>query len=428
MTTASTLLDRLAPPPDGSSRTTRARAWLDLHGLPTTRLEAWRYTPVDDIVSELCSARAATPGDAAGPTRAKIDELAGDHGGPRLVFVNGAPMPTLSDLDGLPAGLRWGAAHWLLRRPAGSQALPSDDPIDGFDALNSAARPDAAIVTIDAQVTIPLPLHIVHIALGHPSGTTTACHPRSEITLGPGSDASVIETFTSLDGPTVTNASTRIAVRRAAHLTYRRIQQGGADAIHIGRTRIDQAAGSTAHLTSVTTGSRIARSAIDARLIGPDATVELDGLYLPGPDQHHDTVVTVDHAASRGHSTQEVRGVIDDHGRGSFSGHVIVRPQTVGTDAHQTNRNLLLGPTARADTRPWLEIFADDVRCTHGATVGRLDADALFYLRSRGIPLPDSKSMLVAAFVAEITDAITPVSLRDRLTDALEGILGAPAP
>ncbi|MBK8332598.1 MAG: SufD family Fe-S cluster assembly protein [Acidimicrobiaceae bacterium] len=128
--------------------------------------------------------------------------------------------------------------------------------------------------------------------------------------------------------------------------------------------------------------------------------------------QRHDTVVTVDHAASRCASTQRFTGVIDDHGRGSFSGEIIVRPGTVATDAHQSNRNLVLSPNAEADTRPWLQILADDVRCTHGATVGRLDDEALFYLRSRGIPLDEARTMLIGAFIRDVTDAIPHPSLR----------------
>jgi Fe-S cluster assembly protein SufD len=176
------------------------------------------------------------------------------------------------------------------------------------------------------------------------------------------------------------------------------------------------------------TGADIARSALDVGFGGPEGRAELDGLYLPAGRQRHDHVVTVDHAASRCTSTQRFHGIVDDHARGSFSGHVIVRPGTVATDADQVNRNLVLRPTAQADTRPWLEILADDVRCTHGATVGRLDDEALFYLRSRGIPLAESRAMLVAAFAAAVVDDLTPERLRQRLAAELATrFAGAPA-
>src|SRR5690606_4895824 len=153
---------------------------------------------------------------------------------------------------------------------------------------------------------------------------------------------------------------------------------------------------------SVVADGHIVRSAVDVRFAGDGARADLDGLHLPTGHQQHEHAVTVDHAASHGTSTQRFKGVVAGHGRRAFSGHVIVRPGTVATDASQSNPNLVLRPTAQADTRPWLEIFADDVRCAHGATVGRLDEDALFYLRSRGIPLAEARAMLVAAFAGEV--------------------------
>ena len=222
-----------------------------------------------------------------------------------------------------------------------------------------------------------------------------------------------------MPGSSITNASTRVVAGAGSTITHHRIQDEAVAAIHVGRTAIDQGSGSTVRATSVMTGGRIARSAIDIRFTGAGARADLDGLYLPRGDQRHDNVITVDHGASQCSSTQRFTGIVDDHGRGSFSGHVLVRAGTTGTDAHQSNRNLVLAPTAQADTRPWLEILADDVRCTHGATVGRLDDDALFYLRSRGIPLEQARAMLVAAFAAEIIDAITPATLRDRVAATL---------
>ena len=199
-------------------------------------------------------------------------------------------------------------------------------------------------------------------------------------------------------------------------MTYHRVMSEPAEAIHVGRTGIEQAARSRVAATSVITDGRIVRNAVDVVLGGDGARSDLSGLYLPTDHQRHDNVVTVDHVASHGTSTQHFKGIVDDHGRGSFSGHVIVRHGTVGTDAAQSNPNLVLTPTAQADTRPWLEIFADDVRCTHGATVGRLDDDALFYLRSRGIPTAQARAMLIAAFAAEVVDSVTPESLREHLS------------
>jgi Fe-S cluster assembly protein SufD len=163
------------------------------------------------------------------------------------------------------------------------------------------------------------------------------------------------------------------------------------------------------------TGADIARLALDVVLDGREARTTLDGLYVPRHRQRHDHVVTVDHAASACTSRQRFKGIVGGHARGSFGGRIIVRPGTVATDASQSNHNLLLSSTAQADSQPWLEIFADDVRCTHGATVGRLDDDALFYLRSRGVPLAEARAMLIAAFADEVIARIAPESLRERV-------------
>lgn len=412
MNAASGLLDRLVPPPPPSPRAERGRAWLAAHGLPTTREEAWRYTPVDDIVRALEAATPA-PESSGEVTRSVVDDLAGDHGGPRLVFVNGVFDRRASDPGVAVDGLLLGNRDGMRARPPSPRAA-EDQPADGFHALNWAAGRDLAAVVVEPGAQLDRPVHVVHVAA--PGSDTTANHPRTVVLAGPGSRIHLIESYVGLPGPSVTNASTRIVAGDGSTVTHHRIQDEAAAAIHVGRSAIDQGAGSTVRATSVMTGGHIARTAIHVRLNGTDARADIDGLYLPRGHQQHDNVVTVDHCASHCTSTQRLKGIVDDHGRGSFSGHVLVRPGTTGTDAHQSNRNLVLAPTAQADTRPWLEILADDVRCTHGATVGRLDEEALFYLRSRGIPLEQGRAMLVAAFAAEVIDAITPATLRDRVT------------
>ena len=416
MTATASLLERLAPTPAPGERAARGRAWLSAHGLPDSREEAWRYTPLDDVIAALESARPAH--DRSGTVdRSVVDELAGDHGGPRLVFVNGVLASDISDLDRSPAGVWMGGADGLRGRRKPGLPAPQDEPVDGFHALNWAAGRDVAAILVEPETRLDAPLHVVHLAA--PGASVTAVHPRTVVRLGRGSDVHVIETYAGLGGGSLTNASTRLVVDEDATIAYHRVTAERSGAIHIGRTGIEQAAGSTVSATSLITDGEVVRSAIDVRLGGVGAHVDLNGLYLPTGRQRHDNVITVDHAASRCTSTQRFKGIVDDHARGSFSGHVIVRPTTVGTDASQSNPNLVLAPTAQADTRPWLEILADDVRCTHGATVGRLDHDALFYLRSRGIPLTESRAVLVTAFAAEVIDAISPPSLRDHVAAAV---------
>lgn len=422
MTSADTaLVDRLVPadPPDLPSR--QAATWLRSHGLPAPHDEAWRYSPVEEILSRLAAARPAQPRQI---TRARIDRLAGSHGPQRLVLVNGVYVPALSDLEARAEGMWIGRLSDL---PPGtvSTAEPFGGGFaDGFHALNRAAGGDPVVVVIDADLredadgAAPAPIHIVHVAL--PAGDPQISNPRTVIEVGARSHLRLIETFTGLPGSTLTNACTTIRLGPGAFLAHRSVQTEAAGATHIGHTQVGQAAGSRYEASSVVLGADIARHAIDVTLHEPDAHVALTGLYRPAGHQRHDTAVCVDHAASRGTSTQDFRGVVDDRARGSFSGRIIVRPDTVANDAQQMNRNLVLQPTARADTRPWLEIFADDVRCTHGATVGRLDDDALFYLRSRGIPLGESRAMLIEAFIHEVTDAIAPASLREHIAGLLD--------
>jgi Fe-S cluster assembly protein SufD len=326
------------------------------------------------------------------------------------VFVNGAHSAAVSDHDGLPAGVSYGCAPTAVPPGAGS---------DGFEALAHAAGQDVASVLVAAGTDVPAPIHVVHIVV--PGVDRTVTHPRTVVEVGAGSRVSVVETYCGLSGPALTNASTTIRVGPGATVDHTRVQSETGGAIHVGRTVVEQDEGSTAHVTSVMIGADIARHALEVRLLGPDARAELDGVYLPAGRQRHDNVVTADHAADHGTSIQRFTGVIGGHARGSFSGRVLVRPGTVGTDAHQSNPNLLLTRTAEADTRPWLEILADDVRCTHGATVGRLDEDALFYLRSRGIPEAEGRAMLVDAFVRDITDAIPHPSVRGHVGALIGG-------
>ncbi len=416
MTANTALLDRLAPTDAGSARAERGREWFDTHGLPDPKAEAWRYTPLAEITTALEQAAPAPAGHGL-TDRSVVDELAGGHGGPRLVFINGVFSADLSDVAAQVEGLWLGGADALRPRRAPGAPAPQDEPVDGFHALNWAAGVDVAAVLADPEAHIDAPVHVVHIAA--PGEGMSISHPRTVIRVGNGASLHVIETFVGTGGRALTNASTRIVASQDSSLTYHRVMHEPTGSIHVGRTGIEQGARSTVRATAILTGGDIVRNAVDVGLAGDGACVELEGLYVTDGRERHDNVISVDHAASHCTSKQRYKGIVDDHGRGSFSGHVIVRHGTVGTDAVQSNPNLVLTPTAQADTRPWLEIFADDVRCAHGATVGRLDDDAFFYLRSRGIPSERAREMLVTAFAAEVVDSISPESLRERLADWL---------
>lgn len=406
MSATAPLLDRLVALVRRDGQAAGAVAWLRDHGLPDRRDEAWRYTPVERIVAALGTVT-TTSGDASHlATRELISRLAGDHG-QHIVLVDGAYAPSLSDPGVIQVSVGEAAAGAMAGDPSG------DGFEDGFDALNAAASPGITALRVEPGVKLDVPVHVVHLALGG-RGVSVA-QPRLLVEVGDGSDLTIIESYVSSREGTVTNASTGLVVGEASTVTHRRVQSEHASALHVGSTRIDQATRSSVRSTSLQLGGAVARSALAVRLRGADARVELDGLYAPTGQQWHDNVVTVDHAAPRCSSTQRFHGIVGDRARGCFTGHVIVRPGAAATDAKQTNRNLVLSRAAQADTRPWLEILADDVRCAHGATVGRLDEEALFYLRSRGIPLAEGRAMLVAAFAADVLEVVTPSSLREQV-------------
>ena len=408
---ASTLLDRLAPDGPTDVRAERGRAWLLAHGFPGSDDEAWRYAPVDALVEVLEGHDAAPVPSTELDTRV-VDELAGDHGGGvRVVTVNGVLVPRLSRFDELPAGVWVGGSDALAPRRRPGSPAPVDEPADAFHALNWAAGRDVVAVLVDAGVEVELPVHVVHLTV--PRGGAALAHPRTVVRLGAGARAQLIETYAGVGSSTaLTNASSRLGVGVDAALEHHRVVEGPSTTLHVGRTAIDAGLRSTARTTGLVLGGAIVRCATHAHLAGDDARAELLGLFRPVGDERHDVSATVEHSADRGASRQRYKGIAADRARGSFSGRIVVRHGTSGTDARQSNPNLLLGPHAEVDTRPWLEILADDVRCSHGTTVGRLDEDAAFYLRSRGIPDSAARDMLVAAFAAEITDAIRPPSLR----------------
>lgn len=397
------------PPPAG-------RRSLDADGFPTSHDERWLYTPISEVIERLPPMSAGAP---SGVTRDIIDDRAGRHGAIRLVVVDGHFVDELSDrptADGLWCGPASQIPTELAPELVAARRQATElESSDGFARRNNAASPDDLVIVASAGAVVAEVVHIVQL---HVSDDELS-NPRTVIAAGAGSRLHVVETFVGTSPTGFTNAVTFAAVGDGAELTHDRVQREPTTAIHLGVTIFDQAARSHVATTSITIGADISRHAVDVVQRGDHAMSVIDGLYVPRGRQRHDTSITVDHAASHGGSTQRISGVIDDRAHGSFTGHVVVRPGTKANDARQSNRNLLMTSTAQANTRPWLEIFADDVQCTHGATIGRLDAEALFYLRSRGIAETAARSMLVDAFIAEIVDTISPTSLADEVRTSI---------
>ncbi|TWC38588.1 iron-regulated ABC transporter permease protein SufD [Pseudomonas sp. SJZ079] len=390
--------------------------WLAEQGFPTAKDEAWKYTRIAPILE--------TPFQPAGPgsrrhlTAARLAALAGDYGGPRLVFVNGYFAAELSSLEQLPAGIRVDplAALALDERqrlePLFATAL--DAPAQAFAALNSALAEDGALVQIAAHARVERPLQLLF--LSDPGATPKAAHPRLRVLAGADSRASLVESHLGVGAERyLSNAVTQIRLEAGAELEHYKLQNERRTAFHVALLDVRQAEDSRFVAHSLALGGLLARQEVRVRLEGPGATVSLNGLYLPRGLQHLNNQTCIEHRAPRCTSRELYKGLIEGRGHGVFDGRIIVRPGALKSDARQTNKVLLLSATAQSNSQPRLEIFADDVQCAHGAAVGQLDEQAIFYLRSRGLPHAQARALLCYAFVDELLAAIPLEPLRARL-------------
>jgi Fe-S cluster assembly protein SufD len=396
-----------------------ALAWVASHGFPTRRHEDWRYTALDPILG---AAFEAAPGESALRVDATtVASRSANLGGPRLVFGNGHFRADLSDVGGLPAGatvIDLASALRDERELLEPIFRGADDQRHAFAAVNSALATDGVLVHLAEGVRLPAPIHLVFVT--DTAGERLLASPRSVFLLDPASSAQIVETHIGTDGDVhCTNTVTDVRLGRDASLEHYKIQDEPHTAYHLALLNVRQDSGSRFTSHSAMLGAAIARQEVRVLLAGEGADLHLDGLYLPVGTQTHDNTIFVDHASPGCASHQLYKGALSGRSRGIFNGHIMVRPGADGTDAHQTNKNLLLADRAEADTRPRLEIYADDVKCTHGAAVGQLDEQALLYLRSRGIDEQAARRVLVDAFIQEMIDRVSILPVRERLTTLL---------
>ncbi len=389
-------------------------------GFPTTAHEDWRYTnlaPVTRTPFEL-----AEPG-SVGLTRADIERLSFPvFACSVFVFVNGRFAPELSAPRALSGGIQVGSLAAALQAPRGplESSLGSLARADeeALVALNTAFFSDGVLVHVPAGATIEAPIHVVHLSV--PGAKPTISHPRTLVVAERGGRATVIEDFVSLGaGRTFTNAVSEILLGEGAEIEHVTLQREHEDAAHLATVRVHQERDSRYKAHGISLGTALTRNDVVALLDGTGADCELNGFYVASGKQHVDNHTTIDHAKPHGTSREYYKGVLDERGRGVFNGKVIVRPDAQKTSAQQTNKNLLLSRDAEIDSKPQLEIFADDVRCSHGSTIGQIDEDAMFYLRSRGIDEASARSLLMRAFSAEITARISVAPLRERIDELL---------
>ncbi len=341
-------------------------------GFPTTHDEEWLYTNVAELAS---TPFAPSHVKLTEDHRQKIASLAlADLGCSRLAFFNGRYVPELSKLREVPQGLRAGsmASAWknhgaLLERHLGRYA---DAKTHAFVALNTAFFEDGAFIEIPKGAVLQKPLHILQIS----SGRATVSHPRNLILVNDTGQASIIETFLSLDEDTTfTNTVTEIVAGEGALVDYTKVQQESDTAFHYARIQVQQERSSSVTTHSFQFGGLLTREEVNAVLNGEGAESLLHGLYVITGKQHVDNHTIIDHAKAHCSSREVYKGVLDGKSQGVFNGKIVVRPDAQKTDSKQSNKNLLLSEDAIINTKPQLEIFADDVKCTHGATVGQID-------------------------------------------------------
>ncbi|HET7269058.1 MAG TPA: Fe-S cluster assembly protein SufD [Oleiagrimonas sp.] len=393
-------------------------------GLPGARVEAWKYTALRALAR-----REYALGDAQAGQRQVVadDVVLPGVDGARLVFVNGVFRADLSMLDDLPSGMRL--------QPL-SQALENDaEPLrfflardrggsdsDAFARLNAALAADGVVIRLDAGCRVETPVHVVYV--GAPADDTLAWHARNIIELGEGASLSLVEHHAaSGDQAHLGTLMADVVVRAGAELDWMQLQDAAADAVLMRRHAVRMDANANVKLHAVELGGKLVRHELDVELRGEGANLQTRGVFLPRKRQHLDTHLDIRHAACNTASHALWRGVADQRGRGVFHGQIIVDPGADGTDAALSNKNLLLSPHAEIDTQPVLEIYADEVMASHGATVGQLETNALFYLRSRGIPLEQARRLLTVAFCRAALEDVPNQALLAHFNTLLEAHL-----
>ncbi|MGB5622801.1 MAG: Fe-S cluster assembly protein SufD [Gammaproteobacteria bacterium] len=406
----------------GSALRAAGKAAFLTAGLPAVRDEAWKYTNLRPLARRTF----AHGGPVPAPDAAAVESVAiGGLAGPRLVFVNGQYVAALSDPQ-IQTGLDIVPLTTLIH-DAGSELPESlcqlgDPGQHPFTALNQGLLEHGVLLRAHGGAVISDPIYLLFVSV--PGAEPQACHPRVFIDSAADSSLGVLEHYVGLgSGHNLTNAVTEIQLQRGSRLRHYRVQDEAATAFHVGG--VFASVGRDARLEShnLHFGAALARLDLEVALNEPGAEVEMNGLYCLGGRQHVDNHTRVDHHAPHTRSDEDYRGVLNDRARGVFNGKAIVHQDAQKIEAHQSNSNLLLSEQAEVDTKPELEIYADDVKCSHGATVGQLDQTALFYLRSRGIDEEAAKALLTFAFAEAVVGRVGLEPVRRRLETAVAGAL-----
>lgn len=383
--------------------------------VPTTQDEEWRFTDISPLIKLAFQSSRTAPDLKI----ADISQFFLQEATTRLVFVDGLFAPHLSETDedcsplvmNLSAGMAAHAA--VMESHLGSVAGFRDDV---FTALNTAFLRDGALIVVPHNMAVSTPVHLLFIA----AQKEVTAYPRCLLIAGESSEITVVEDYVTLHQEAcVTNAVTEVVIAGNARVRHVRVQRESKQAFHIASCVASLAHSSCYQSVSVALGARVSRYNLNVQLKGEHAECVVDGVALIGDRQLADTHTCIDHLQPHGTSRQLHKCIADDAAHAVFNGKIVVRPFAQDINSSQSSRNLLLTGKAHVDTKPQLEIFADDVRCSHGATVGQLDHEEMFYLRSRGLSEKEARNLLTYAFGAEIIDRILVASLKERLEETV---------
>ena len=392
-------------------------------GLPHRRVEDWKYTDLRALMRE--AKPLASPPDAAAKARAKTaGQWLGDVETRRLMFVDGAFVPELSDVEGLEEGLTIGSlADALadndptLSAHLGKLAAPDNIAI----ALNTALMGDGAVIRVAANSTIERPLHLLFVASGNPN----ADFIRSLVVVERGARVMLIESYEGAGGDYQVNSALELFVADEAHVDHVKIVGEGKDALHVSTLAVAIGAKARFNAFNFVTGGAVVRNQLFVNFDGENTVANIRGATLIKGRQHADVTLVAQHGAPGCQSREVFKSVLDDEAHGVFQGRIIVRPGAQQTDAKMMTRALLLSENAEADSKPELEIFADDVQCGHGATAGAIDDELKFYLMARGIPPSEAEALLIQAFLGEAVEGIEHAGLREALMEQVAAWLKA---
>ncbi|PCJ30926.1 MAG: Fe-S cluster assembly protein SufD [Gammaproteobacteria bacterium] len=400
----------------------KARTQFNNAGLPAKKEEDWKYTSLRPFARQQFNHGAKTQPLSVEQCNdyALLDDAY------RFVIIDGVFSAELSKIDGLQAGLiiRPLSEAVDLIQPHLGQQVELTKP--GFTALNTMMMSEGMAVTVDSNVKIEKTIELLVINSGESANLAT--HLRHVIVLADNSEATIIEHYLGLNADSsFTNTVTEVILAESAQLKHYKLQQESSKAFHIATLAAKQAAKSQWTTNSISLGAKLARNDVHTQLLGEQSHVVMDGLYLVDNDQHVDFHTRIDHTVANTTSDELYKGILNGNSHGVFNGKVMVHKDAQKTDANQQNHNLLLSRGCEIDTKPEMEIYADDVKCGHGSTVGQINADHLFFLRSRGLDEVSARSLLTYAFTADVLDRIDSELIRTALANVVEQRLPKPS-